>query len=390
MSNITLFGQIIQTLDRVTFNKLVSKHQTDKHSKGFNSWSHMISMLFCQFAKSQSVRDISNGLRSATGNLNHLGLSKSPSKSTVSYQNKHRDWELFKDYYFELLSSLGKQVGFKQVKFRIKSKIFLLDSSTISLCLSLFDWAKYKTQKGAIKLHTLLDYDGNLPAYVNITDGKTADNKGAYDIPLLKRSVIVADRFYNDFSLLNVWDSKGVFFVIRHKENLQFEKVKDNELPKDNHAHILIDEMVQLTGVASKKKYPGKLRRVAVWDEQNEQTIEIITNQTSWTANTISELYKSRWQIEIFFREIKQLLHIKSFIGTSQNAVMIQIWTALITILMLKYMKAKAKYKWHLSNLVAFIRLNLFVKIDLNVWLDKPFNDNHDPPPKAGTQGMLF
>jgi IS4 transposase len=185
---------------------------------------------------------------------------------------------------------------------------------------------------------------------VNITDGKPADNKGAYDIPLLKRSVIVADRFYNDFSLLNVWDSKGVFFVIRHKENLQFEKVKDTELPKDNHTHILIDEMFQLAGVASKKKYPGKLRRVAVWDEQNEQTIEIITNQTSWTANTISELYKSRWQIEIFFREINQLLHIKSFIGTSQNAVMIQIWTALITILMLKYMKAKAKYKWHLSN----------------------------------------
>lgn len=390
MSNITLFSQIIQNLDRLSFNKLVSKHQTDKHSKGFNSWSHVISMLFCQFAKSQSVRDISNGLRSATGNLNHLGLSKAPSKSTVSYQNKHRDWELFKDYYFELLSSLGNQVGFKQVKFKIKSKIFLLDSSTISLCLSLFDWAKYKTHKGAVKLHTLLDYDGNLPAYVNITDGKTADNKGAYDIPLLKRSVIVADRFYNDFHLLNVWDSKGVFFVIRHKENLQFNRIKENELPKDNHQHILVDEMIELTGAASKKKYSGKLRRVAVWDEKNEQTIEIITNQTSWTANTISELYKSRWQIEIFFREIKQLLHIKSFIGTSQNAVMIQIWTALITILILKYMKAKAKYKWHLSNLVAFIRLNLFVKIDLNTWLDKPFNDNPDPPPKIGTQGILL
>ena len=325
MSNITLFSQIIQNLDRLSFNKLVSKHQTDKHSKGFNSWSHVISMLFCQFAKSQSVRDISSGLRSATGNLNHLGLSKAPSKSTVSYQNKHRDWELFKDYYFELLSSLGNQVGFKQVKFKIKSKIFLLDSSTISLCLSLFDWAKYKTHKGAVKLHTLLDYDGNLPAYVNITDGKTADNKGAYDIPLLKRSVIVADRFYNDFHLLNVWDSKGVFFVIRHKENLQFNRIKENELPKDNHQHILVDEMIELTGATSKKKYSGKLRRVAVWDEKNEQTIEIITNETSWTANTISELYKSRWQIEIFFREIKQLLHIKSFIGTSQNAVMIKI-----------------------------------------------------------------
>ena len=133
---------------------------------------------------------------------------------------------------------------FKRVKFRIKSKIFLLDSTTISLCLSLFDWAKYKTAKGAVKMHTLLDFDGNLPAYVNITDGKTADNKGAYDIPLLKRSVIVADRFYNDFSLLNIWDSNEVFFVIRHKENLQFISIKENELPDNRHEHILIEQSV--------------------------------------------------------------------------------------------------------------------------------------------------
>ena len=211
MTNLNLFSQIISKLDRTSFSNLVKGKETDKHQKGYSSWSHLVSMLFCQFAKSQSVRDISNGLRSATGNLNHLGVSRAPSKSTISYQNKKRDWTLFKDYYYQLLSHLGQQAGFKQVKFRIKSKIFLLDSSTISLCLSLFDWAKYKTAKGAIKMHTLLDYDGNLPAYVNITDGKTADNKGAYNIPLLKGSVVVADRFYNDFSLLNVWDQLCLF-----------------------------------------------------------------------------------------------------------------------------------------------------------------------------------
>jgi len=181
-------------------------------------------------------------------------------------------------------------------------------------------------------MHTLLDYDGNLPAYVNITDGKTADNKGAYDVPLLKGSVIVADRFYNDFLLLNVWDSKGVFFVVRHKENIRFKTIKEKELPENRHENILKDEIIELTGNTSKKKYPKRLRRAAIWNEENQQVIEVITNQMSWTANTISELYKSRWQIEIFFREIKQLLHIKSFIGTSENAVMIQIWTALITI----------------------------------------------------------
>jgi hypothetical protein len=168
---------------------------------------------------------------------------------------------------------------FKRVKFRIKSKIFLLDSTTISLCLSLFDWAKYKTAKGAVKMHTLLDFDGNLPAYINITDGKTADNKGAYDIPLLKSSVIVADRFYNDFSLLNVWDSNEVFFVIRHKENLQFDTIKENNLPENRHEHVLIDEIIELKNKTSKKKYPKKLRRVAVWDEENNQVIELITNK---------------------------------------------------------------------------------------------------------------
>lgn len=387
MTNVTLFSQIISKIDRNSFKKIVREKDTDKHQKGYNSWTHLVSMLFCQFSKSQSVRDISNGLRSATGNLNHLGIGRSPSKSTVSYQNKNRDWTLFRDYYYRLMGHMGSLAGFKQA--RIKSKIFLLDSSTISLCLSLFDWAKYKTNKGAVKMHTLLDYDGNLPAYVNITNGKTADNKGAYDIPLLEGSVIVADRYYNDFSLLNVWDSSGVHFVIRHKENIQYRTVKENELPDGRYEHILKDEVIELTGPNSKKKYPKKMRRVAVWDEKNEQTIEIITNQMSWTANTISELYKARWQIEIFFREIKQLLHIKSFIGTSENAVMIQIWTALITILVLKYLKALAKYNWQLSNLVAFIRLNVFVKTDLQKWLDKPFDDPPDRS-RVGVQGDLF
>jgi hypothetical protein len=389
MTNLTLFSQIISKLDRISFSKLVKEKETDKHHKGFNSWTHLVSMLFCQFARSQSVRDISNGLRSATGNLNHMGVQKAPSKSTISYQNKHRDWELFRDYYLRLFKSLGQQPMFKRVKFRIKSKIFLLDSTTISLCLSLFDWAKYKTAKGAVKMHTLLDFDGNLPAYVNITDGKTADNKGAYDIPLLKRSVIVADRFYNDFSLLNIWDSNQVFFVIRHKENLQFISIKENELPDNRHEHVLIDEIIELKNKTSREKYPKRLRRVTVWDEENNQVIELITNQMKWSCNTIAELYKSRWEVEIFFRDIKQLLHIKSFIGTSQNAVMIQIWTALITILMLKALKAMAKYNWHLSNLVAFIRLNLFVKIDLQQWLDKPFENNNSPPTN-NCQGVLF
>lgn len=389
MSNIALFSQIISKLDRQRFNKVVRQYQTDKHCKGYNSWTHLVSMLFCQFAKSLSVRDISNGLRSATGNLNHLGIQKAPSKSSISYQNKHRDFNIFKEFYFILLDTLS-QNNRKRVKFKIKSKILLLDSTTVSLSLSLFDWAKYKTAKGAVKMHTLLDYDGNLPAYVNITDGKTADNKGAKDIPMHKGSVVVADRFYNDFRLLNIWDSNGVYFVVRHKENLQYTTIKENDLSENRHQNILKDELIKLKNANSNEKYPNKLRRVAVWDEKNQTTIEIITNQMSWTANTISELYKARWEIEIFFREIKQLLHIKTFIGTTENAVMIQIWTALITILILKALKTLAIYKWHMSNLVAFIRLNLFVKINLQNWLDKPFDEPPKEPNDRYTQGLLF
>lgn len=188
-------------------------------------------------------------------------------------------------------------------------------------------------------MHTLLDYDGHIPAYVNIIDGKTADNKGAYDIPLLKGSTIVANRFYNDFSLLNVWDSSSVYFVIRHKDNIKFKTLKELELLENRHQHVLKDELIDLTGNKSKVKYLKRLCRVALWDDKNEQVIEVITNQMSWTANTITEVYKARWEVEIFFRDIKRQLHIKSFIGTSQNAVMLQIWTVLITILILKALK---------------------------------------------------
>jgi hypothetical protein len=181
-----------------------------------------------------------------------------------------------------------------------------------------------------------------------------------------------------------------VFFVIRHKENLQYQSLKENILPLNKHHNIIRDELIELKTPVSKKKYGNKLRRVAIWDEKNQQTIELISNQMTWTANTISELYKSRWQIEIFFREIKQNLHIKSFVGTTENAVMIQIWTALITILILKALRAMAKYKWHLSNLIAFIRLNIFVKINLQQWLDKPFDEPPKVQPSFHIQGVLF
>lgn len=389
-TNLTLFAQIVQSLCRNSFKKLVKDYDTDKHHKGIDSWTQLITMLFCQFSKLNSLRDVTNGLRSASGNLNHLGLHKAPSKSSLAYQNQNRDWHLFQDYYFKLLRKLSGIAQFKQTRFKIKAKILLLDSTTISLCLSLFDWAKFRKRKGAIKLHTLLDYNGCLPVYINLSDGKVNDAMAAKEIMLPVDSVVVADRAYVDFENLYRWHKGSSFFVVRLKKSVKFNRLNERELPENRHEHVLVDEYIELSEEKTKSKYPRKLRRVVVWDEVNQQTIELITNQFSWTANTISELYKSRWEIEQFFKDIKQLLKIKSFLGTSSNAVLIQIWTAMISILILKYLKACAKYSWCLSNLVAFLRLNLLVKFDLKRLLDNPFEQPPKRAPSYFVQLKLF
>lgn len=375
--NVSLFSQIISKLNRVSFGRIVEKYGSDKHSKGINSWTHLVSMLFCHFAGANSLREISNGLRSATGNLNHLGVSLAPSKSSLSYINRHRDWHIFKEYYFSLLETFSKTAKFKRVKFsNIQKKIFMLDATVITLCLSVFDWARYQQHKGAVKLHVLLDYDGCLPSFVHMTDGKVADVRAARAVPVPKDSVLVADRAYLDFEMWNKWDEDSINFVIRLRGDVKYIRKHERELPPDMDQHILIDEIIVLQTPEGYDQYPKRLRRVAVWDDVNQKTIVLITNQMSWTAATIAELYKQRWQIETFFKTIKQLMKIKTFVGTSENAVLIQIWTALITLLILKYLKQIASYDWSLSNLMAFIRMVLLVKINLSEWLNHPFYSN--------------
>jgi hypothetical protein len=220
MTNITLLSQIINKLNRKEFKKIVDKLGTDKHNKGINSWTHFVSMLFMQLANSNSLSEISNGLRLSGGNLNHLGITKKvPVKSSLSYINIHRDWHLFHEYFKIVLREIQSECVFGRKKFKIKlkRKIYALDSTLISLCLSLYDWAQYRSTKGAVKLHTLLDYDGCLPVYINVTDGKVSDNKAAYKISIPPGSVVVADRGYVDFKLLNNWNKSKINFVVRLK-----------------------------------------------------------------------------------------------------------------------------------------------------------------------------
>lgn len=376
--NITLFSQILQKIDKNFFNLHVKNLSSNKHCKGNDAWSHFVTMLFCQFAKCDSLNDICNGMRSATGDLNHLGVTKAMCKSSLAYSNEHRHWELFEKMYYELFHQFSP--GMKKKRTLLpKRQIYLLDSTTIDLCLNVFDWAKFRQRKGAVKLHTVLDFDNCLPAFMDLSDGKTQDIRAAREIEFPRDSIVVADRGYVDYKWMMELEKSGVFFVIRGKENQKFEYFK-NELDKgkSENESIVGDWVVVPESDLSREKYNEVLRMVQVFDPVNKTTFQLLTNNFTWTASNISELYRRRWAIESFFKDIKQHLKIKSFVGTSKNAVLIQIWTALITILLLKSLKKAAKFKWHLSNLISFIRINLFVKIDLQKWLDKPFLDDDE------------
>lgn len=373
-------------IDRHVFQKVVKKHDTDKHHKGINTWTHFVSMLFMQIADAGSLRDISNGLRSATGNLSHLGIVKAPSKSSLSYQNSVRNYKVFHDLYFALLDRLEPSLQRRrQYAYRLKRKIFIMDSSIIPLCLSLFDWAKFRTTKGGIKLHTVVDYDTGLPCYSYITDAKKHDIQVARPMVFPSGSVLVVDRAYVDYNWLNNLDSYGVYFVTRLKKNADIEVV-ESFLTDEKKDHILSDEDIVLTGFYPKKAYPETLRVVKVYDQVNDQMLYLLTNQRSWTADTISQLFKARWDVEVFFKHLKQLFRVKTFVGTNPNAVRIQMWCSMIAIMLVKYLKQKAKYPWHLSNLITFLRINLFVKINLWKWLDYPVIEKNNSPP----QNLLF
>ena len=369
----SLFNQLLHHFPRAEFASLVSRHNAERAAKGFTCWTQFVSMTFCQLAHADSLREICNGLACSEGKLVHLGVQRAPNKSTLAYANEHRPAALFEDLFYTSLNRFrGHQgLGTRKSKFRFKNKLLSLDSTTISLCLELYPWAKYRRAKGGVKAHVLLDHDDYLPSYVLITEAKQSDVRVAQSLDLNAGSIVAMDRGYNDYALFGKWTGQGVFFVTRLKEKAVYEVTESiiGPLPRN----IVSDETIRLTGPKAIKDCPHLLRRVVVWDERNQREIDLLTNQHQFGPTTIAAIYKDRWEIELFFKALKQNLKVKSFVGTSKNALLIQIWTALIAIMLLKWLHHLSKAKWSLSNLASMLRLNLFTYRNLLLWLDNPF-----------------
>jgi len=366
----SIFSQLLQLFPRMEFQAMVKKHDAERSAKGFTCWGQLVSMLFCQFGRAHSLREIANGLRSCEGKLKHLGID-APKRSTLSYANAHRPWELYRDVFFGLFDRCKAEVSGRKKKFRFKNKLVSLDSSTIDLCLSLYDWAKFRSTKGAVKLHLILDHDGYLPSFAVITDGKVSDVRVAQKLRFESGTIVVDDRGYNDYALFGKWTAQGVFFVTRMKDNALYEVIESREVPQNRN--ILRDETIRLTAPKAEERCPYHLRLVEAYDPETDRTFVFLTNHFKLGASTISAIYKDRWEVELFFKALKQNLKIKTFVGTSANAVKIQIWTALIAMLILRYLQLKSKYNWSLSNLVSLLRMTLFTHRNLWAWLDSPF-----------------
>ncbi len=367
----SIFGQILQIFDKRSFLQAVRDTKAERSAKGFTCWDQFVAMLFCQLGQAHSLREICGGLATCLGKLKHLGVDDAPKRSTLSYANERRPWQLYQRMFFHLLDKCQSVAKLQKRKFRFKNKLFSLDATVIELCLSLFDWASFRQTKGAVKLHLLLDHDGYLPVFATVTEGDVHEINIARELRFPKGSIVAIDMGYVDYSLYSRWTIDGVYFVTRQKGNAAYRVIEEHRVPENRN--ILKDQIIELTGYYARKDCPQRLRRIEVLDGESNRTFVLLTNHLKFGATTIAAIYKDRWQIEIFFKAIKQNLKIKSFVGTSKNALLTQIWTALIAILLLKFLKFRSSMNWSLSNLVAMLRYNLFTYRDLWLWLDNPF-----------------
>jgi Domain of unknown function (DUF4372)/Transposase DDE domain len=364
----SIFSQMLQFFSRIEFERAVAKHKAERHARGFTCWGQFVAMLFCQLGQAQSLREICGGLASCEGKLKHLGVPTAPKRSTLAYANEHRPWELFQEVFGHLYQLCQTAVG-PNKRFRFRNPLVSIDATLIDLCSSVFDWASYRRTKGAAKLHLVLDHNGYMPQFAVITEGKTPEVVVARTLRFPPGTIVVMDMGYIDYDWYQKLTDDGVFFVTRLRNDAHYKVVENREVPAKRN--IVRDQIIRLGSHWHRQESLFRLIEVEV--PEWERNLVLLTNNLRFGSTTISRIYLERWQIECFFRSLKQTLRIKSFVGTSANALKAQVWTALIAMLVLKYLQLRSTLGWSLSNLVAMLRQQLFVYRDLWSWLNKPF-----------------
>jgi hypothetical protein len=380
----SIFSQLLQLFPRLEFEALVRQHQAERHARGFTCWGQFVAMLFCQLGPAQSLREICGSLASCEGKLRHRGIPQAPKRSTLAYANEHRPWELYPSIFQSLYHRCQHVVGARR-RFRFHHPLLTLDSSLIDWCVSLYDWATCRRAKGAAKLHLVLDDQGYLPQFVVITAGIVPELKVARSLRFEPGTILVFDRRYVDYAWYEQLTQQGVFFVTRLRYDANYRVLESRPVPQKGH--IRSDELISLGSHWYRQEHP--LRRIEVDLPDGEEPVVPLTNFLTVGPTTISRIDQDRGQVEVFFRALKQNLRVKSFVGTNPNALKIQIWTALIAILLLKYLQLRASFGWSLSNLVALLRQQLFVYRDLFAWLNQPFEPPPDLPLSPAAQPPL-
>jgi hypothetical protein len=371
-----VLSQFLRLLPRYEFQRIVNKYKGDYHTKHFKCWDHLVSMMIAHIRQEDSLRDIDITLNAHASKLYHIGIKQCP-KSTLADANELRDYRIYEEFAKTLMHRARREYAQTELAIEVDNAVYALDASTIDLTLSLFPWAKFRKTKGAIKMHAMLDLRGNIPAFLSITDGKVHDIKATPQVPIEPEGIYVVDRAYVDFSWLWSIRQSGAFFVTRLKKAIKWTRVLSH--PVDKSLGLRSDQEILLASKKSKSLYSNRLRRISFRDETQGRSLVFLTNNFVFTAETIAALYKARWEIELFFKWIKQNLKIKTFLGTSPNAVKTQIWIAMVVYLVLAILKERYHLDFPMSKLLHFLEVNLFEqKPLLSIFQINPRYKRHD------------
>ena len=382
----TVFAQLIQYLPRYEFNLCVNRYRGEHWAKKFTTYDQFLCLAYAQLAGRESLRDIETCLNSHQEKLYHIGFRGDVSRTTLADANERRDWRIFQDFGQVLISTAQRLYQSEPIAIELKQPLYAFDSTTIDLCLSMFPWAEFRKTKAAVKMHTLIDLRGPIPTWVAITTGKVHDVRMLDEMPVTKDAFYAMDKGYIDFARLFAIHQQGAFFVIRAKDNLKCKRLYSNSKNKD--AGVRADQIITLVTQKSKKGYPERLRRVSFVDKERNKRLVFLTNNFDISAETVAAAYKQRWQVELFFKWIKQHLRIKSFIVTSINAVKSQIWVALCIYLLVAITKKKLGIPCSLYTFLQILEVNLFEKKSISSLVAEALKRKTDAP--NGNQLNLF